>query len=147
MTAKTSPIGISSHALCAAFAPEFSTKSIAPAENENPRWTPSALTSASEIPVMTAWNRYTGQERGQRGRDHDTADDLLLARLRGLPDGQRGRGQGEHEDREEPGGERTRVRVTVEEVGDVATVEDEPHGHVQQLVQTDRDEQPVEEAV
>jgi hypothetical protein len=99
---------------------------------------------------------HAGQEAGQCGADHDAADSLLLRGLGLLPDRQGGGRQGEHHDGEEAGHERSGLRVAVEEPLDVAGVRDsaglvlteqEPRTGVEDVVQAQRDQQPVERAV
>ena len=99
-----------------------------------------------------------GDEGGQGHRDHEGAGRLALGGLGGVPDGQCGGGQREHHDREEAGreapGPGVRAVHALEEAGDVtvrripggrlAGAELEPGHGVEQVVQTEGDEQAVD---
>ena len=97
-----------------------------------------------------------GQESGQASGRQDARGNLLLARLRDVDHGQRGGGQAEHQDRVEARGQRTSGRVARGEAGQFARDDavggcvvavDEPDVAVDDVVQAQRDQHAVHEAV
>ncbi|MCO5561366.1 hypothetical protein L7F22_014987 [Adiantum nelumboides] len=92
-----------------------------------------------------------GDEGGQRDRHHDPADELALLRAGLVPDREGRGGQREHHDREEAGHEGPGGRVAGEEAvqvaaGAVEVPDDEPDDRVDDVVQPDGQQQPVDQA-
>src|SRR6266540_2240197 len=97
-----------------------------------------------------------GDQRGQRRREHDAADCIALLWTGVAPHRKAGGRQAEHHDWEEPGHEGPGVRVAGEEAVQVAVdrtagplegAEHEPDERVDDVVQSEGEQQPVEGAV
>src|SRR5438874_8125458 len=98
----------------------------------------------------------SGEERGERRRDHDAADRDAILRRGAVPHGDGGRGQAEHLEEECPR-QYSRRGIAGEEAVDVtvhhraARIPEGSHleeeGHVPDVVQTERDQEPLDEAV
>jgi methyl coenzyme M reductase subunit D len=84
--------------------------------------------------------------------EHHTADHLSLLRASFVPYGQCSGREREHHDREESGHEDAGLRIAREEpvqvaVNAIVLAQDEPHDRVEDVMQSQREQQPVGYAV